>query len=85
MSPETDCNCPFEPRPRWSPTCPVAAHAVAAEDAAQSRINYAMGEQQRARKRYAKSIVETETLVRRMKQSRGVPAHERYGTQEGNP
>jgi hypothetical protein len=66
----------------FSPTCPVAAHAVAAEDAAQSRINYAMGEQQRARKN-AKSIVETETLIRRMKQNRGVPAHERYGTTGG--
>ena len=83
MSPETDCNCPFEPRPRWSPTCPVEAHQVAAEDAAQSRINYARAEQGRERRRHAKSIVKTETLIRRMQQSRGVPAHERYGTQEG--
>ena len=83
MSPETDCNCPFEPRPRWSPTCPVEAHQVAAEDAAQSRINYAMGEQQRARRRLGQRRAQDETLIRRMQQSRGVPAHERYGTTGG--
>ena len=91
---EPKCRCRFNtPRPGFSPTCPVEEHRVAAEDAIESRISEARGEVRRdlrGRHDYGdpeeaeyereswRLVAETERLIRRMKQNRGVPAAERY-------